>query len=93
MSTPQRDWVSKWAPLVVALATNCALVAYGYGQLNQRLVPLERHESKAFETFVTRAEFSQRSTTRDVELAQLHQLLRDLNAKMDRLLEKQRVGE
>ena len=92
MSTNQREWFSRWMPLLVALATNGILVAYGYGKLEQRLAPLEAHvlsdtTERAMALFVTRQEFSQRTETRDRELADVKASLREINAKIDRLLE------
>lgn len=92
MSTSQRDFLSKWMPLLVAVATNGILVAYGYGKLEQRLSPIEAHvlsdtTERAMAFFVTRQEFGQRNDTRDRELADVKTSLREINAKLDRILE------
>ena len=92
MSTTQRDWLSKWMPLLVAIATNGILVAYGYGKLEQRFSPIEAHvlsdtTEKAMALFVSRQEFGQRNETRDRELADVKSTLREINAKLDRILE------
>jgi hypothetical protein len=92
MSTTQREWFSRWMPLLVAIATNGILVAYGYGKLEQKLAPLEAHvftdtTERAMALFVTRQEFGQRNDTRDRELADVKASLREINAKIDRLLE------
>lgn len=94
MSTPQREMLSKWLPLIVALVTNFIVVAYGYGKLEQRLAPVETHVSvdtteRALALFITRAEFQQRSETRDRELADLKVALQQMNQKLDRILERQ----
>jgi hypothetical protein len=88
MSNVQKDWLSKWAPLVVAIITNLILVAYSYGKLEQRLAPIEKHQDRSSTDFVTRNEFTQRTETRDREMADLKQSLRDMNVKLDRLLER-----
>lgn len=89
MSNVQKDWLSKWAPLVVAIVTNLILVAYSYGKLEQRLGPIEKHIDRSSTDFVTRNEFIQRTDTRDREMADLKQAIRDIDAKLDRLLERQ----
>jgi hypothetical protein len=42
---------------------------------------------KAMALFVTRQEFSQRTETRDREIADMKLTLREINAKLDRILE------
>jgi hypothetical protein len=79
-------------PLIVALTTNGVIVAYGYGKLEQRISPIEMHvlsdtTEKAMALFVTRQEFSQRTETRDREIADMKLTLREINAKLDRILE------
>ena len=85
MSNVQKEWWSKWAPLAVAIVTNLILVAYSYGKLEQRLNPLEKHQENA----ISRYEFTQSTTTRDRELQDVKSALRDMDAKLDRLLERQ----
>lgn len=85
MSTHQKEWLSKWLPLIFTVASNLVIVAYGYGQLHQRIIPLEQHmlydtTEKAMQLFVTRQEFAQRTETRDREL-------KEIGAKLDRLIE------
>lgn len=93
MSAAQKEWISKWLPLVIAIASNLILVAYGYGKLEQRLGPLETHVATdttehALNMFVTRVEFTQQNLSRDKELAELRIGIREMNAKLDRLLER-----
>lgn len=88
MSTTQRDSLLRWLPLAVTILTNLILVAYGYGQLNQRVVPLERHAAETPSAFVSRNEFNQRVATRDREMADLKERLDRMDAKLDRLLER-----
>ena len=88
MSTTQRDSILRWLPIAVTIMTNLVLVAYGYGQLNQRVTPLEKHMSDAQTTFVTRNEFSQRVSSRDREMNDLKDRLERIDVKLDRLLER-----
>jgi hypothetical protein len=88
MSTQQRDWLSKWLPLVIAIGGNLVTVAYGYGQLVQRIAPLEKHTAESFSLYVTRQEFNQRTLTRDAELTDLKARLDRMEQKLDRLLER-----
>jgi hypothetical protein len=88
MSTPQKDWLSKWLPLIFAIGGNIVTVAYGYGQLVQRIAPLEKHSTEALSIFVTRNEYSQRNVTRDSEMGDLKARLDRMEQKLDRLLER-----
>lgn len=94
MSTTQRDSILRWLPIAVTILTNLILVAYGYGQLNQRVTPLEKHMSEAAMSFVTRNEFNQRNQTRDREMNDLKDRLERMDGKLDRLLERHsKVGD
>ncbi len=93
MSTANRDWISKWAPLLLAIGTNVAVVAYGYGKIEQRIVPVEQHlvwdtTERQISMFVTRSEYVASNLTRDRELVDIKTSLRDVNEKLDRLLER-----
>lgn len=84
MSTSQKEWLSRWLPLLVAVGANLITIAYGYGKLEQRVAPLENHAAavsyeKLHAQFVTRN-----------EVAELRTDIRELNAKVDRLLERSR---
>ena len=84
MSASQKEWLSRWLPLVVAVGANLVTIAYGYGKLEQRVAPLENHANavsyeKLHGQFVTRGEISELRTD-----------IRELNAKVDRLLERSR---
>lgn len=95
MSTAQRDWLSKWLPLVVAIGANVVTIAYSYGKLEQRLTPIEEYvrtytHERASASFVTRPEFTNQKSVRDREVDELKQTLREINAKLDRLIERAR---
>lgn len=95
MSIAQKDWLSKWLPLVVAIGANVATIAYGYGRLEQRLAPIEifvRENSfeKHVQAFTPRSEFATQKQVRDREVDELKQTLREINAKLDRLIERAR---
>lgn len=77
MSTQQKDWISKWLPLIFAIGANVVTIAYGYGQLTQRIEPIERHVAEAAQTSVTRHEFND-----------LKSRLDRMESKLDRLLER-----
>jgi len=84
MSNTQRDSILRWLPLAATIMTNLILVAYGYGQLNQRISPLEKH----MEDSPTRNEFNQRNATRDREIEDLKDRIVRMDGKLDRLLER-----
>ncbi len=89
MSSSQRDSILRWLPIAVTILTNLILVAYGYGQLNQRVLPLEKHAADALSTFIPRTEYAQRISTRDREMDELRGRLEKIDTKLDRLLENQ----
>jgi hypothetical protein len=93
MSTSQRDWISKWTPLLFSITVNVIWVGYTYGRYEQRMIPVESHimsetHEKLSEKFVLRNEFNLRTTQRDRELATLGERLLRIEDKLDRLLER-----
>ena len=93
MSYRTKDWLSKWAPLLFAIFTNVAVVAYGYGKMSQRLEPLEEFATshtteKNISLFITRSEFIMNNNARDRELADIKAGLAAANDKLDRLIER-----
>ena len=93
MSDRTKDWLSKWAPLLFAIFTNVAVVAYGYGKMSQRLEPLEEFATshtteKNISLFITRSEFIMNNNARDRELADIKAGLAAANDKLDRLIER-----
>lgn len=89
MSASQKEALTYWMPLVVTLFTNIALVAYGYGQLQQRISPIEKHVELSAQSYVTRQEYVQKISDRDREMSNLREDLRSINAKLDRIIEGQ----
>jgi hypothetical protein len=94
MSNAQKDWLSKWLPLIVAVGANFITVAYGYGKLEQRVAPIEAHVAEQSHDrlamlFVTRNEFNTRTTQRDREMEAQSAWLTRIEAKLDRVLERQ----
>lgn len=96
MSDQTKDWLSKWSPLLFAIATNISVVAYGYGKMAQKIEPLEEHATlhtteKAISLFVTRSEFAMSNMARDRELADIKATVKEMkdevNRKLDKLLE------
>lgn len=96
MSDRTKDWLSKWAPLLFAIFTNVAVVAYGYGKMSQRLEPLEDYAAthtteRAIGMFITRSEFVMNNNARDRELADIKNAVKEMkdevNKKLDKLLE------
>lgn len=93
MSIPQKDNLARWLPLAVALISNVVVVAYGYGKLEQRIVPVEQHATLhsnevQMRIFVTRGEWDMRNQTRDRELETLKSELGKVQDKLDRILER-----
>jgi ubiquinone biosynthesis protein UbiJ len=89
MSTTQKESILRWLPIAVTILTNLILVAYGYGQLNQRVVPLEKYVAEAPASVVSRNEFNQRVAYRDREMNDMKDRLERMDGKLDRLLERQ----
>lgn len=92
MSNENKEAMARWLPLVVSIISYVVIIGMAYGRLDQRLVPLETHiatntTENQIKIFVTRAEWMQRNDSRDKELAELKTALRDINSKLDRLIE------
>lgn len=100
MSAATKESLARWMPVLFYVLTNLAVIAYGYGKVDQRIIPLEHHVSmdtteNAMKLFPTKAEFEMRNTTRDKELNELRQdikefrqELRDNNARMDKIIDR-----
>jgi hypothetical protein len=89
MSDKSKELASRWGPLVVSIVINLILVAYGYGQMVQRLTPLEEHAKihtveSDIKLFVTKSEWSLRNDTRDREVTDMKETLRRIESKLDR---------
>jgi len=88
MSVNTRDALTRWLPLAVAIITNLVLVAFGYGQLQQRIAPIENHATSAPAVYVPRTEYAAAIASRDREMGDLRETLRTMDAKLDRLIER-----
>ena len=93
MSSAQKDWLSKWLPLLIAILSQIAIVAYGYGKIEQRINPLEQHvltdtTEKSITLFVTRSEWEQMNRSRAQQLEEQTKRLERIEAKLDRLIER-----
>lgn len=98
MSNAQKDWLSKWLPLIFTVGANLIIVGYGYGKLEQRVAPIERHvmeqsHERLSAVFVTRTEFTARTTQRDREMQSMSDWLTRVEAKLDRVLEQRAQGK
>jgi hypothetical protein len=89
MSSAQREWITGWAPMILTIIANLVLVAYGYGQLQQRLTPIEKHAAESESVYVRRVEYVQKTTDRDREMRDLKDDLRAISDKLDRIIERQ----
>lgn len=93
-----RENFTRLIPMLVtaglAVVSNAVFVAYSYGKMEQRINPVEArlvdltHE-KLSNSFVTRPEFAARTTQRDREMATQAEWMQRLEAKIDRILERQ----
>ena len=89
MSTQQRELIHNWLPLVLAIFTNIALVAYGYGQLRQSIAPLEKHAEAAAGAFVSRQEWGTANQYTERRIGEVREDLRRIDEKLDRLLARE----
>jgi hypothetical protein len=97
MSERQTNFVRVWLPLLISLATNAVLFGIFYGKTVTEIANLKETDvrihaeelttDKLLPQFVTRAEFVQRTQTRDAEMLEIRTGLRALNEKFDRVLE------
>ena len=95
MSAGQKDFLSRWLPLLVAIISSVATIAISYGKLEQRLAPIEEFvRENTFEKHVQvltpRSEFNAQKQVRDREVDELKIALREINQKLDRLIERGR---
>jgi hypothetical protein len=102
-------WIPMLVTAGIAVVSNAVFVAYSYGRMEARINPVEArlvdltHE-KLSVAFVTRPEFGTRTTQRDREMAtqadwirrefsENQEWMKRLEAKIDRLLERQTARE
>ena len=102
MSNDQKIFVEKWLPLVVALASllvNTAYIAYKAGILEQRVAANEATDisehasfkaelSQIPKDYVTRPEWAAGQAQDSSGLKDLKDDIRQVNNKLDRLLER-----
>ena len=92
MSTYQKEWLSKWLPLVFSILANAAIAGYVFGKTESRIGVLE---ARADETsrerlvsyLVTRNEYAQRIQALDTESARNREDHTIIMQKLDRLIE------
>ena len=99
MSLTQKEMLSRWLPVLVALAgfmTNAVYIGRWSGAMEGRMVNLEHHAEnkenhmpfeKKVDLFVTRVEFSHSKSSRDLEINDIKLNFRSIDAKLDRLVE------
>ena len=89
MSESQKDTLSRWLPTMVAIAAIIGNILYlgaRAGALEQRI----NYTENALQHAVTRAEYQADKNASANQLADLKTTLREINAKLDRIVEQQR---
>ena len=91
MSETSKDSLSRWLPTIVAIIAIVAQVFY-FGQRlganEQRVTTVESDVVKQSALSITRAEYAADKAASTVQTSDIKQSLRDLNVKMDRLIER-----
>jgi len=87
MSESQKDTLSRWLPTIVAIAAiigNILWLGARAGALEQRI----NYTESALQSTVTRAEYLADKTAAAGQLGDVKQTLREINTKIDRLVER-----
>ena len=92
MSASQKDFLSKWGPLILSIFANLAIVAYSYGKAEARLIHIENQvaavsREKLVAYLVTRNEYEARVAVRNREMDQNREDHLKIMEKLDRLIE------
>lgn len=91
MSDASKESLSRWMPTIVAIIAILGQVFY-FGQRlganEQRVTTVETEVAKQAALIITRAEYSADKAASTVQTGDIKQSLRDLNDKMDRLIER-----
>jgi len=91
MSDASKDTLSRWLPTIVAIAAILGQVFY-FGQRlganEQKVSTVETLVAQQAAVSVTRAEYVADKTAIAVQTSDIKVALRDLNVKMDRLIER-----
>ena len=93
MSASQKDFLSKWGPLILSIFANIAILSYSYGKAETRLTIVETQvasvsRDKLVAYLVTRNEYDQRVQIRDKEMQQNREDHQEIMRKLDRLIER-----
>jgi len=91
MSEANKDSLSRWLPTIVAILAILGQVFYfgqRLGAAEQRMASTETAIAQQAAQAVTKAEYIADKNAITVQTADIKQSLRDLNYKMDRLIER-----
>ena len=94
MSTQKKDWLSKWAPLIVSIGFNICLISFAFGKneqwkagIDEKMAQVSRDKLVSY--LVTRNEYDQRVNVRDKEMQQNREDHWQIMEKLDRLIDRQ----
>ena len=100
MSAQNKEVLSKWLPVIVALAGfvgNISYISRWGGSVETRLAAVEQHATstalhmpmeRKLELFVARTEFNGARATADAQMSELKTSVHNIDAKLDRLIER-----
>lgn len=71
MSPPQKNFLERWAPHIIATLVNVALLSFYFGKLDSRVTNVEEIAKAA----LPRAEATARAGLRDTQLANIEKKL------------------
>lgn len=96
MSEARKTALLQWLPAIVALAGfigNAIYVGRWTGIIEQRIVAVEKHPDtqQQISMFVSRNEFNLVKNAQEAETNQTRDILRTMDAKLDRLIEREAV--
>lgn len=94
MPDAKKDMLLRWLPAIVAIVGfvgNAVYIGRWIGQVEQRVAVLEKQPTRSEDAayFVTRTEFNAQKENRDRQLGELTASLNRMDAKLDRLIERE----
>ena len=93
MSTPQKDWLAKWAPLIFSVLANLVILGVAWGKneqwketISEKVSAVSRQNLVSY--LVTRREYDQRASTCENQNTNNREDHATIIAKLDRLIER-----
>jgi len=86
MSAAQKEFISRWIPIVIALLGNAMVVGIFYGQTKESISSLQAAHTEIKSTIMPRLEIVAELKGKDREMADIKEGLKSANQKLDKLI-------